>query len=121
MRVGSYHLHHTDPIPLDSCVLPAKTHVPLSLPHPDTLQLVEERKGDGSALDASGSGAVAERDGATLRLKEGGGVFYLRARPTDCRASRCTGPGSSRARSRARCTTWRCRGEVCVEPRGACS
>ena len=47
-----------------------------SSPHPDTLQLVEERKGDGSALDASGSGAVAERDGATLRLKEGGGVFY---------------------------------------------
>ena len=39
-------------------------------------QSVEERKGDGSALDASGSGAVAERDGATLRLKEGGGVFY---------------------------------------------
>jgi hypothetical protein len=48
-------------------------------PHTDTLQLVEERnhgKGDNSALDASGSGAVAERDGATLRLKEGGGVFY---------------------------------------------
>ena len=44
--------------------------------HTDTLQLVEERKGDGSALDASGSGAVAEHDGATLRLKEGGGVFY---------------------------------------------
>ena len=44
-------------------------------PHTDTLQLVEERKGDGSALDASGSGAVAERDGATLRLKEGG-AFY---------------------------------------------
>jgi len=42
----------------------------------DTLQLVEERKGNGSALDASGSGAVAERNGATLRLKEGGGVFY---------------------------------------------
>ena len=78
MRVGSHHPHHTHPItPLDSCVLPAKTHVPLFLlPHPDTLQLVEERKGDGSALDASGSGAVAERDGATLRLKEGGGVFY---------------------------------------------
>ena len=56
-------------------VVPVKTHVPL-FPHPDTLQLVEERKGDGSALDASGSGAVAERDGATLRLKEGGGVFY---------------------------------------------
>ena len=49
--------------------------------HTDTLQLVEEREGDGSALDASGSGAVAERDGATLRLKEGGlkeggGAFY---------------------------------------------
>ena len=76
MRVGSHHLHHTDPIPLDSCVLPAKTPVPLPPPPPDTLQLVEERKGDGIALDASGSGAVAERDGATLRLKEGGGVFY---------------------------------------------
>ena len=58
--------------------VPVKTHVPL-FPHPDTLQLVEERMGNGtfgSALDASGSGAVAERDGATLRLKEGGGVFY---------------------------------------------
>ena len=43
-------------------------------PHTDTLQLVEERKGDGSALDASWWGAI--RDGATLRLKEGGGVFY---------------------------------------------
>jgi hypothetical protein len=52
-----------------------KARAPLA-PHTDTLQLVEERKGDGSALDASGSGAVAERDGATLRLKEGGGVFY---------------------------------------------
>ena len=47
-----------------------------SVSHTDTLQPVKERKGDGSALDASGSGAVAERDGATLRLKEGGGVFY---------------------------------------------
>ena len=58
-------------------MLPAKQRTcPSCPPHPDTLQLVEERKGDGSALDASGSGAVAERDGATLRLKEGGGVFY---------------------------------------------
>jgi len=55
--------------PLKAC------HV-LLWPHTDTLQLVEERKSDGSALDASGSGVVAERDGATLRLKEGGGVFY---------------------------------------------
>ena len=74
MRVGSHHPHHTDPIPLDSCVLPAKTHV-LLRPHPDTLQLVEERKGDGSAFDNSGSSEVAERDGETLRLKEGG-TFY---------------------------------------------
>ena len=48
----------------------------LLCPRTDTLQLVEERKGEGSALDASGSGAIVERDGATLRLKEGGGVFY---------------------------------------------
>ena len=61
--------------PLDLCGA-GKKHVLLWPPHTDTLQLVEEREGDGSALDASGSGAVAERDGATLRLKEGGGVFY---------------------------------------------
>ena len=62
---------------MDSCAFPAKKRTcPCPCPHPDTLQLVEEREGDGSALDASGSGAVAERDGATLRLKEGGGVFY---------------------------------------------
>ena len=53
----------------------AKARAPL-LSHTDSLQLLEERKGDGSALDASGSSAVAERDGATLRLKEGGGAFY---------------------------------------------
>ena len=52
-----------------------KIHM-LLYPHTDTLQLIEERKGEGSALDASGSGAVAERDGASLRLKEGGGAFY---------------------------------------------
>ena len=60
-------------------MLPAKKPHVLLRPHTDTLQLVEERKGDGSALfafDASGSGAFAERYGATLRLKEGGGVFY---------------------------------------------
>ena len=81
MRVGSHHPHHTDPIPLDSCVLPAKTHV-LLRPHPDTLQLVEERKGDGSAFDNSGSSEVAERDGETLRLKEGG-TFYA-PNPLQC-------------------------------------
>ena len=41
----------------------------------DSFELVEERKGDGSAFDNSGSSEVAERDGATLRLKEGG-TFY---------------------------------------------
>ena len=69
----AHHPHHTDPMTPFGLMCVA---VPLFPPHPDTLQLVEERKGDGSALDASGSGAVAERDGATLRLKEGGGVFY---------------------------------------------
>lgn len=40
----------------------------------DTLNLVEERSGEEAAFDASGN--VAERDGSTLRLKEGGGAFY---------------------------------------------
>ena len=38
-----------------------------------TLDLIEERRGDGAAIDASGE--VAERDGSVLRLKEGG-AFY---------------------------------------------
>ena len=50
--------------------------------HTDTLQLVEERKGDGSAFDNSGSSEVAERDGETLRLKEGG-TFYA-PNPLQC-------------------------------------
>ena len=65
-----------DPLWTRACCRQNNRTCPSPCPHPDTLQLVEERKGDGSALDASGSGAVAERDGATLRLKEGGGVFY---------------------------------------------
>ena len=39
-----------------------------------SLALLETRDGDGAALGASGE--VAERQGATLRLKEGGGAFY---------------------------------------------
>ena len=35
--------------------------------------MIEERKGDAATLDKAGE--VAERDGATLRLKEGG-AFY---------------------------------------------
>ena len=48
----------------------------------DSFQLVEERKGDGSAFDNSGSSEVAERDGATLCLKEGG-TFYA-PNPLQC-------------------------------------
>ena len=48
----------------------------------DSFQLVEERKGDGSAFDNSGSSEVAERDGETLRLKEGG-TFYAQ-NPLQC-------------------------------------
>ncbi len=59
-----------------------KRTCPSPLPHPDTLQLVEERKGDGSAFDNSGSSEVAERDGETLRLKEGG-TFYA-PNPLQC-------------------------------------
>ena len=39
----------------------------------ESLELVEERKGHSATLDKSGE--VAVRDGATLRLKEGG-AFY---------------------------------------------
>ena len=60
----------------------AKARVPLPS-RTDSLQLLEEREGDGSALDASGSGAVAERNGATLHLKEGGGAFYAPS-PLQC-------------------------------------
>ena len=60
----------------------AKARVPLPS-RTDSLQLLEEREGDGSALDASGSGAVAERNGATLHLKEGGGAFYAPS-PLEC-------------------------------------
>ena len=49
-----------------------------------TLQLVEERKGDGVAVDAGGN--VAERDGSTVRIKEGGGAFYGTS-PLQCVAS----------------------------------
>ena len=79
VQVGwhAHHPHHSHPItPFGLVRVAGKNARAPPAPHPDTLQLVEERKGDGSALDASGSGAVAERDGATLRLKEGGGVFY---------------------------------------------
>ena len=69
-----------EPIPSPlTCVMRAKSTCS-SGSHTDTLQLVEERKGEGSTYDASGSGAVAELcwadTGATLRLKKGGGVFY---------------------------------------------
>ena len=40
----------------------------------ETLAEIEERRGDGATINKSGE--VAECDGATLRLKEGGGVFY---------------------------------------------
>ena len=49
-------------------------------PSAGTFALLEERQGDGAALDAAGE--VAERDGATLRLKEGG-VFYAPS-PLQC-------------------------------------
>ena len=42
--------------------------------------MIEQRKGDAATLDKSGE--VAERDGATLRLKEGG-AFYAPS-PLQC-------------------------------------
>jgi hypothetical protein len=46
----------------------------------ETLELVEERPGGDATVDQSGE--VAERDGATLRLKEGG-AFYAPS-PLEC-------------------------------------
>ena len=45
-----------------------------------SLTMLEQRKGDAATLDKSGE--VAERDGATLRLKEGG-AFYAPS-PLEC-------------------------------------
>ena len=44
------------------------------------LALVEERKGEGAAVDRSGG--VVERDGSTVRLKQGG-AFYA-PQPVSC-------------------------------------
>ena len=52
------------------------THTPPS----GTFDLVEKRTGSGAAIDAAGE--VAERDGSTLRLKEGG-AFYAPS-PLQC-------------------------------------
>ena len=40
----------------------------------DFFELIESRPGDGTALGKDGKGV--ERDGATVRMKEGGGTFY---------------------------------------------
>ena len=48
----------------------------------ESLAMLEEREGDGAVLDPSGE--VAERDGATLRLKAGG-AFYAPS-PLQCMA-----------------------------------
>ena len=45
-----------------------------------TFALLEERKGDAATIDKAGE--VAERSGATLRLKEGG-AFYAPS-PLEC-------------------------------------
>ena len=54
----------------------------LTSPTLDTLELVEERKGDGASTDKSGE--VAERDGSTVRLKQGG-AFHA-PQPIQCLA-----------------------------------
>ena len=40
----------------------------------DSFDLIESRPGDGTAFGRDGEGV--ERDGATVRMKEGGGAFY---------------------------------------------
>ena len=50
------------------------------MPYSETLALVEEHTGNGATLDRAGE--VAERDGATPRLKAGG-AFYAPS-PLQC-------------------------------------
>ena len=45
----------------------------------DSFDLIESRPGDGTAWDGEG----VERDGATVRMKEGGGAFYAPS-PVQC-------------------------------------
>ena len=47
----------------------------------ETLAEIDERRDDVAKIDKSGE--VAERDSATLRLKEGGGAFYASS-PLQC-------------------------------------
>ena len=53
--------------------LPRLTNPSLSTAGAESLAMIEERRGDAATIDKSGE--VAERNGATLRLKEGG-TFY---------------------------------------------
>ena len=46
-----------------------------------SFELVESRLGDGMTFGRDGEGV--ERDGATLRMKEGGGAFYAPS-PVEC-------------------------------------
>ena len=47
----------------------------------DSFDLIESRPGDGRVFGRDGEGV--ERDGATVRMKEGGGAFYAPS-PVQC-------------------------------------
>ena len=47
----------------------------------DSFDLIESRPGSGTAFGRDGEGV--ERDGATVRMKEGGGAFYAPS-PVQC-------------------------------------
>ncbi len=47
----------------------------------DSFELIESRPGGGGAFGRDGEGV--ERDGATVRMKEGGGAFYAPS-PVQC-------------------------------------
>ena len=78
----SHHQPHINPIPNGKhpCALTYLQAPSNPNTLAGTLDLVEERRGNGAAID--GSGEVAERDGSTLRLKEGG-AFYAPS-PVQC-------------------------------------
>ena len=50
----------------------------------DSFDLIESRPGSGTGFGREGEGV--ERDGATVRMKEGGGAFYAPS-PVECIAT----------------------------------
>ena len=101
------------PHPFGLVRVPGKTTARAPLPPPTQTLCSSSRSARATAARSTRRGRARSRS-ATARPCASRRAAASSTRPARCRASRCTGPGSSRARSRARCTTWRCRGDVCA-------